>query len=149
MNISRRKFLAAVPFAVGAVLQLNGLASGQGLRKGLFRIPDDTSSDPLSRLTWDSFYQYINTDFSFGQGGNEVILKLTAMEDTKPAGVKLLLKGQECFVMKFNGPYRQPLTQGTYSVNHFALGDFKLFITEGGRLKRDKLYIAVINRLVS
>ena len=89
---------------------------------------------------------FINTDFTFGEGTGAVSLKLLDMTDTKPEGLKVA-KGQECFIMKFQGPYQQPLKQGTYHVNHFNLGDFDLFITDGGRVKRTQYYIAVINRI--
>lgn len=149
MKITRRNFLAAAPLAAGAILQFSGLAAGQSSRKGLFAIPDGPGSDALARLNWDSFYQYVHTDFTFGQGGNAVRMTLTGMADTKPEGFTAKSRGQECFVMKFQGPSNQPLKQGTYKVNHFALGDFDLFITDGGRVKRNQYYIAVINRIVS
>jgi len=147
MKITRRKFLAATPLAVGAVLQLNGTASAQKLGRGSVRLPD-MSGDPLWRLTWDSFLPFTNTEFTFGQGGNAVSLTLVDMTDTRPAGRKFG-KGQECFELKFQGPYDEPLKQGSYKVNHFNLGDFDLFITDGGRVKRQQYYVAIINRLVS
>lgn len=144
MNISRRKFLVAAPVVAGAVLQFQGIAFGQISDK--IRLPP-VGIDALSKLTWDSFYQFINTDFTFGHGGNAVSLRLTAMTDSIPFTVKRR-KGQECFVMKFQGPFNPPLRQETYQVNHFALGDFDLFITDGGRVKRGQFYIAIINRIV-
>jgi hypothetical protein len=51
--------------------------------------------------------------------------------------------------MRFQGPYDNVLSQNTYSVNHFNLGDFDLFITDGGRKGREQYYTAVINRLIS
>ena len=54
----------------------------------------------------------------------------------------------ENFVMKFQGPFDQVLEQGTYKVSHFRLGDFDLFITNGGRVGKEQYYVAVINRIV-
>ncbi|MFM9905536.1 MAG: DUF6916 family protein [Pyrinomonadaceae bacterium] len=147
MKITRRTFLAATPLAIGAVLQFNGVALGQKVGRGGFAIPD-LSQDALSRLTWASFYPFINTDFTFGEGGNAVSLKLVDMTDTKRVG-KRVRKGQESFILKFQGPFDKVLAGKTYQVNHFNLGDFDLFITDGGRVKREQYYVAVINRVVS
>lgn len=147
MKISRRNFLAAAPLAIGAILQFNGTTLGQSAGRGLFAIPKG-AADGLSRLSWSSFYPFQYTDFTFGHGGNAVSLKLIGMKDTKPEGMRVG-KGQECFVLRFQGPFDRPLPQGTYEVNHFNLGDFDLFITDGGRVKRDQTYIAVVNRIVS
>jgi hypothetical protein len=144
MNVSRRKFLAAAPIAAAAILQFKGVGFGQSVSRDR---PSVIGQDALSRLTWDSFYPYITTDFTFGVGQNAVRMTLTGMTDTRPNGVRVR-KGQECFVMKFQGPYYQPLTQGIYQVNHFALGDFDLFITDGGRVGKKRYYVAVINRVV-
>lgn len=147
MNISRRKFLAAAPVVAGAVLQLQGTALGQrgSTTKLSAELPD---ADALSRLEWDSFYPFINTEFNFGTGGKAASLTLISMKDTGPEGSA---KGTapKCFVMKFQGPYYQPLAEKTYNVNHFNLGDFDLFITDGGRAGRVQTYNAVINRIVS
>lgn len=148
MKLTRRNFLAAAPLAIGAVLQFNGVAFGQkAIRGGLFTVPN-LSGDALARLTWDSFLPFVNTDFTFGEGSNAVSLKLVELTDTKPAG-KRVRRGQESFMLRFQGPFNRPLTDRTYSVNHFNLGDFELFITNGGRVKREQYYVAVINRIVS
>ena len=147
MKLTRRKFLAAAPVAIGAVLQFNGVALGQKSGSGLFAIPD-LSGDALSRLTWDSFLPFVNTDFTFGEGSNAVSLKLVEIKDSRPMG-RRYRKGQESFTLKFQGPFDKPLTDRTYRINHFNLGDFDLFITDGGRVKREQYYIAVINRIVS
>lgn len=142
MEISRRKFILAAPIVAGAVLQFSGVAAGQSAAP----MRPVAVADRLSRLSWDSFYPFIHTDFTFGQGGNAVSLKLVSMTDTKPAGFSGG-PGHECFVMRFLGPFDRPLKEGTYRVNHFNLGDFDLFITDGGRVKREQYYTAVINRI--
>ena len=138
MNISRRKFLGAAPVLTGAILSLRTSLFGQSA----------AGSDALSELDWDSFYPFIGTDFTFGRGGNAASLKLISMRETAPEGTKGAdLK--KCFVMRFQGPYDKVLTQNTYSVNHFNLGEFDLFITDGGTKGREHYYTAVINRLIS
>ena len=148
MRITRRKFLETTTLAGAAALQLNGTAAGQKARRR--GVVGADSADQLSRLTWASFYPYINTSFQFtDKDGREVALSLTGMTDTKPADFKAASPGEECFAMTFSGPARGRLTQDTYSVSHFALGNFSLFITDGGSGKRNSIYTAVINRIVS
>ena len=138
MNISRRKFLGAAPVLTGAVLSLRTSLFGQSA----------SGSDALSELDWDSFYPFIGTDFTFGRGGNAASLKLISMRGSAPEGTKGA-KQKKCFVIRFQGPYDKVLTQNTYSVNHFNLGEFDLFITDGGTKGREQYYTAVINRLIS
>ena len=149
MNISRRKFLIVGPLAMGAVLQFNGAALGQKRGAGLFTAPS-ASADALSQLGWDAFLPFVNTDFTFGEGSNAASLRLVALTDTRPERMRLrrASKNGECFMMKFQGPYQQPLRDGTYRVNHFNLGDFEMFITDGGRVGKQQYYIAVVNRLI-
>jgi hypothetical protein len=149
MKFSRRKFLAATPLAIGALLPFNSLANGIRLARGYFSVPGGTSGDPLSRLTWDSFYPYIETNFAFrDSGGSAVDLQLAKMADTKPRGFKPTGPGQECFAMTFSGSLRKPLVQDVYSVEHFALGSYRLLITVVGKTRTGILYEAVINRIV-
>src|SRR4051812_43308004 len=100
MKISRRNFLAAGPLNAGAVLQLNGLALGQRPSLSIGR------GDALSRLTWNSFYPYINSTFTFSyKKGDRVDLQLTEMTDMKPADFVTTSSTQECFALTFSGPY--------------------------------------------
>ncbi len=146
MKLSRRQFVSTVPFALAAILGFDKAGFAQSAARML--LPQRAVPDALSQLSWSSFLPYINTDFTFGMGGNAVTLRLLSMDDLRPVGTKPRA-GQECFMMKFQGPYAQPLNQGTYSVNHFLLGDFDLFITNGGRVRKNQYYVAIINRMAS
>lgn len=146
MKVSRRKFLAATPLALGAILPTSGLAFGKAA--SVFGFKTD-GGDVLSRLTWDSFYPYITTNFRFsGADGNTVDLLLTRMDDTRPRGYQPSGNGDECFALTFSGPLRKSLRQEVYSVEHFALGSFKLLITVLESKNRRNYYEAVINRIV-
>ena len=152
MNISRRKFIEAAPVIAGAILGLKGVVAGQRTDKhtGLFAIPEITATDPLSLLSWGSFYPFQGTEFVFSGIGVNNSLVLESMVDTKPKNLeRISVKKGECFMLKFTDSARVPMKEGTYDVSHFRLGDFKLFITRGGQVKRKNYYIAVINRLVS
>ena len=138
MDITRRKFLATASTAAGAMIVLSGGTSASA-ESGLLR---------LGKLEWADFQKYLNTDFHFGESGSTVALKLIGMEDTRPKRRRTADK--ECFVLDFAGPSNTQLEQGTYAVNHSALGMFALFIapgpvTAGGH----QSYFAVINRLTS
>lgn len=141
MKVSRRGFLAAAtPLAIAAALPIKGLA--------LDRIMFSGKGDPLARLTWDSFLPYVGTDFVFSDAeGNAVDLRLERMDDTRPANYKPRGDGDECFALIFSGPRRKSLIQDTYSVGHFALGDFSLMITVLQDKNARNQYEAVINRI--
>ncbi|MEP7075405.1 MAG: twin-arginine translocation signal domain-containing protein [Acidobacteriota bacterium] len=147
MSISRRKFLGTAPAAIGAVLLIQD-AVGQKALTG--RLPKSAlSTDVLSRLTWSSFLPYVNTDFTFRDtSGRSTTLVLTNMTDSKPEKFVQTSAKQECFAMTFKGPAKGSLSQNTYSVEHFALGKFDLFITFLGKTSKSSTYTAVINRLV-
>ncbi len=141
MKVSRRKFVTAVPVVAGS-LMVGGRAFGQMVgRVG--------ENDALASFTWDSFVQYVNTEFAFSSGRGSVPLTLLEMTDSRPLARRTKKRGQENFMLKFSGPARMPLTQDNYQVEHFGLGNFDLFITEGAREGNEKFYFAVINRLRS
>jgi hypothetical protein len=146
MKVSRRKFLAATPLAIGAVLPFRGFAFGKTASLLDVTTIDD---DPLARLTWDSFVPYVTTNFRFTDAdGNAVDLQLARMDDTRPRGYVPRGTGDECFALTFSGPLRRTLVQDVYSVEHFALGSFSLLITVLGSRNRRNYYEAVINRIV-
>lgn len=146
MKVSRRKFLAATPLAIGALLPVKGLAFGK--TGSLLGFKTD-GGDPLARLTWDRFYPYITTNFTFREtDGNAVDLQLTRMDDTRPRGYVPRGNGDECFALTFSGPLRNPLKQDVFTVEHFALGTFTLLITVLGTKNKRSYYEAVINRIV-
>lgn len=146
MKVSRREFLAATPLALGASLPISGLAFSKTaslLGFGTY------GGDPLARLTWDSFYPYTTSNFTFRDADGDVVnLQLARMEDTRPRDYKPRDDGDECFALTFSGPLRKPLIQDVYSVEHFALGRFSLLITVLGRKNGRNQYEAVINRIV-
>ena len=141
MKVSRRKFVTAVPVVAGS-LMVGGQALGQAVRRV-------GTTDALSSFSWDSFIQYVNTEFAFGTGRDAVQLKLVDITDSRPLARRTRKRGQENFVLKFSGPAGMPLTQNTYVVEHFGLGTFNLFITEAARDGNVKYYFAVINRVRS
>ena len=141
-RFTRRKFIGTA-VAAGAVV-----ASGIDVVGQIASITlDARGRDALTKLGWDAFLPFVNTDFTFGQGQNAVTLRLVEIKDSRPLGSKARSVGQENFVLKFTGAGRSPLKDGTYSVNHFNLGDFDLFITNAGQRGRLNVYTAVINRV--
>lgn len=146
MSLSRRDFLAVTPLAVGAILPAKGLAVDSG--RSTEKLSSLDADDTLSRLTWDSFYPYVTTSFTFrSDSGAAANLTLTKMADTRPPGFVARNVGEECFALTFLGPTKRALVQSVYQVEHFALGRFALLITVVGKTKRGTLYEAVINRI--
>ena len=155
MNVSRRKFLAAFSASVGTVI-----LSADSLSAQLSVAPDRgraalSKQGGYGRLTWNSIYPYQQTDFVFfgpdNTGSDEVRLRLTGMLNTDRAA-QLFDNEPQSFVLAFDASVDvNPvvLPENTYSVKHFALGKFELFISEGSLEGDRHVYTAVINRAVS
>jgi len=153
-KVSRRKFLGSAAVAAGTLLALDAPAFGQKAALGVVS-GQDVPADTLSRLGWDAFLPFVNTDFTFrttSRRRSSFSLRLIDMKDSRPARSRSRTRGQENFILKF-GSYRElPSRDAMYSVNHFNLGDFDLFVTNAGRNELDPrqiIYTAVINRITT
>lgn len=143
MSISRRIFIRTVSFAAIAAAIVGKpavLAFAQGtMQRGA------SSSDPLAYYTQATFTQYINSIFRL-HGFRSVDVMLEKVQDTLPATVSRT-GGRESFVLHFRGGDVQ-LPQDTYTVEHAALGNFRLFLVPGGPDENGaQSYVATINRL--
>jgi len=140
MKISRRKFLGVATVGSGVLLNVGVL--GQGI------MPPIVDDQGIKNLTFLSFFANMNTEFEFvNEDRIKVPIQLVAVDDARPMAKQKWGQGEENFVLKFHGHLRYPLKQGTYEVEHFALGKFSLFITEGKTDKAGITIIAVINRV--
>lgn len=142
MPISRRIFIkTASVAALAATVGKTGLvAIAQGtMQHGA------SATDPLAYYTQATFTQYINSIFRL-HGFTSVDVKLEKVQDTLPATV-MRTGGRESFVLHFRGGDVQ-LPQDTYTVEHPALGNFRLFLVPNGPDENGaQSYVATINRL--
>lgn len=145
MKISRRKFVGALSASAGIAFVFK-----QGILGQVTIVPPVDDGSLLAKMNFLTFFENLNTEFLFlNEDRVQVPLRLVSVTDSRPIEKSKWGQGQENFVLKFLGPRRFPLKQATYQVEHFALGAFELFITEGGTDKSGRAYIAVINRVVS
>ena len=145
-KLSRRKFLGSAVAVAGLAAAFDGNVLGQASVFGGGVAP----ADSLSRLGWDSFLPYVNTDFAFYSPASRrrsTLLRLVEMTDSRPVRSRSRKAGQENFVLKFTSAKELPFEDRTYSVNHFNLGDFDMFVTFAGRDGERSVYTAVINRV--
>lgn len=143
MTISRRKFLKTgiiTSIVAGATTKLSGLASAG---EPISRTDAMTLATPLDYYTKATFQSYINSDFRF-YANRKTWLRLVLVEDfpTREA----LTTPDECFRLLFSAPAETSLQQGTYDVDHAALGTFALFIVPGNPVDGKRYYEAVFNR---
>lgn len=141
MSISRRIFIKMASVAAITV----GIVG----KSALVAFAQDTlqpgATDPLAYYTQATFTQYINSIFRL-HGSRTVDVTLEKVVDTLPATVSRT-GGRESFVLHFRGGDAQ-LPQDTYTVEHPALGNFKLFLVPGGADENGaQSYVATINRL--
>jgi hypothetical protein len=156
MSISRRRFLRAGSVAaLAAAVPLKGALSvaGQGIRKDRDGnpsdgVPDGIVNSPLFYYTKAAFSSYLNSTFlvqAVALGTIEVTL--TQVRDTASGSVASQA-GQECFSLLFQSRGSSALRQGTYGIEHAALGSFALFLVPGGpEANGGQSYVAIVNRL--
>ena len=145
MTISRRNLLKTgflTCIATGTTLKLTGLAAT--------RPPSGTDalSTSLDYYSKATFQSYLNSDFRiYAHGHSETWLRLVLVEDFPTR--ETLTAPNECFRLLFSGAADSVLSQGTYSLDHAALGSFALFIVPGKPLDGKVHYEAVFNRRFS
>lgn len=139
MSISRRIFIqtaTVAAIAAGTLARPTWLSFAQATKK---------SADPLAYYTQATFTQYLNSVFRI-HGFVAVDVTLEKVEDNLPATVSRT-GGRESFVLHFRGGSAQ-LGQDTYTIEHPALGVFKMFLVPSGPDKNGaQAYTATINRL--
>lgn len=159
MPISRRIFLRTgtmvVLGAAAAHSKLGRVAVGQKLREDVttvtgFRVPPESLNDPLTFFTRSTFSAQLNSTFRLRQGDStSAVVTLVAVNDLAPSAKKVkgqVVGGRECFSLIFSG---KQLPQDTYTVEHGALGTFKLLLVPSGKPGGIPQLEAVINRLYS
>ena len=153
MNVSRRKFLATFSTSVAAVCLSAGTANAA---VGL--IPDlgpAVGRGRTGKLTWNSIHPYLETDFVFSELGDisrseKVRLRLVGMSN-QDKHAQAFEREPQSFVLAFDtwaDRGGEILPENTYAVEHFALGKFELFISEGSFESNKHVYTAVINRVI-
>jgi hypothetical protein len=155
MSISRRRFLRAGSVAaLAAAVPLKGAlrVAGQGIRKNLDgnpsdRLPGDIANSPLSYYTKAAFSAYLNSTFLVQALAGTIEVTLTQVRDTA-SGRVASQAGQESFSLLFQSRGNSALGQGTYGIEHAALGSFALFLVPGGPdANGGQSYVAIVNRL--
>lgn len=137
MPISRRIFIKTA--------SLTAIAAATVGKSALAVLAQGGATDPLSYYTQATFTQYINSIFRL-HGLRTVEVMLERVQDTLSATEKRT-GGRESFILHFRGGDVQ-LPQGTYTVEHPALGNFRLFLVPNGPDENGaQSYVATINRL--
>lgn len=144
---SRRKFLETgvlTSIVTGVTLKSTTLAA-------VHRSSEPESSmlaSSLDHYNKSTFEAYVNSDFRiYAHGHSETWLRLVLVEDFPTR--ETLTGPNECFRLLFSGAADSVLSQGTYSLDHAALGSFALFIVPGKPLDGKVHYEAVFNRRFS
>ncbi len=146
MTLSRRKFLKAgilTSIVAGTTTNLTAPAVGRP-RAGR---PDSLSvASSLDYYNKATFQSYINSEFRiYSNGRSETWVRLVLVEDF-PASEATA--PDECFRLLFSAAAETSLPQGTYYVDHAALGTFPLFVVPHD-VDGQRQYEAVFNRRFS
>jgi hypothetical protein len=154
MSISRRGFLRTgtlVALSAATHSKFANVVFGQkslsGRRNflGGFRVPEESLNDPLTYFTKSTFSAYVNSKFRLRSvTSRSVVVTLVEVNDTAPSPLKQS-QGKECFVLMFRASKYLP--QETYTIEHGALGTFKMLLVPTGKDSDGKYLAAVVNRL--
>jgi hypothetical protein len=156
MSVSRRSFIrsaAVCALATGALLKTPLAAFGQAGAALDFPIPHEATTSPVFYYTQATFEPYLEGIFAAaGVGGRTVELQLVEICGYAPSsGARLTTRTHrqtDCFSLLFRSA--APLSQlsSIHTLEHAALGEFDLFMTESvGR--GEYFYVAVINHVLS
>src|SRR5688572_22255954 len=136
MSVSRRSFIrsAAVCVLATGVLLRNPLAAF-GQAAVYFPIPYEATTSPVFNFTRATFEPYLQGIFVAAGGRSRTVeLQLIAIRDyVPPSDPRLTVRGQrrtDCFSLLFRSA--APLSQlsSIHTLEHAALGEFDLFLTE-------------------
>jgi hypothetical protein len=155
MNVTRRKFLRAgsvCALFAGLGLSPSELVLGQSKRKNpRFEVPYESKTNPVFYFNRETFAPHVGTDFRFYQKGARkgYGLRLEEVFDRQAQlkARRLRAHDGECFSLYFRGPASKDLPQGSYRMQHGALGVFTLFLVPGRPDSEGVVYEAVINHL--
>ena len=143
MPDSRRKFLKAGLLAAlfAAVPLKNVLGQRWTDQSDNPGAGSQDQNDPLANYTKATFISYLNSVFQLHTISGIVAVTLLKVDDMAPP------KGGECFSLLFRGGSRAH-GQDTYTIDHAALGTFKLLLVPTGTDSNGAQgYLATINRL--
>lgn len=141
-TVSRRQVLRFGLFGLGAVVAVFNWPSllGQASR-----------GRPTAELTQPAFAGHVGSKFRVQVGTNRSVdLKLVQVVPLpRPARGVLPSATGDGFTLHFNGPSANPFQQGTYTVDHSALGSSQIFLVPARPTESNQPYEAVFNRLWS
>jgi hypothetical protein len=141
-TVSRRQVLRAGLFGLGAVVAAFSWPSllGHGSRTRV-----------SSELTQSAFTGHVGSTFQVHVAPNRSVdLKLVQVVPLpRPVGGVLPSANGTGFTLHFIGPSANPFNQGTYAVDHSALGSSQIFLVPARPTGSNQPYEAVFNRLWS
>jgi len=147
MNVTRRNFVQALGTAAAALGLVRG-SFGQDrsgkIANGLFAIPGEASSDPLTYLSVQHFEPFIGTTFDGRSETGRAVLVLTEVVDLSVTANTQRGYTGPSYSLLFEPAGRTP-AEDTYLFDHPALGQFTLHVAAVDRRKRQ--YEGVVNRI--
>jgi hypothetical protein len=143
--VSRRRFLA-----LGPVLAATAAAGPKSIVKDV--LPQASAAAAAARvtLTRSTFAPHVHGTFvAHLEALRPIELKLTAVQDLPGTARATFPDREGQFSLLFRGPRQPALDQGTYRVEHPAIGAFALFLVPVGESADARHYEAIFNRIAA
>lgn len=134
----------AVASAPEAAIGSGAAGSGAARLSPAYPLPW-AAQTALDALTLDDFAAHVNTSFRVHGAHGPVDVLLTRATPLGAARVA----ARRSFSLLFEGSPGSPLAQGTYKLQHAALGAFDLFVVPTGLAGDAPRYEAVFNRTLT
>ena len=153
MQLARRKFIKS-SLVFSATAFLINANSPLGFARSLFndgQLPDEVLRDPVYSFSKETFEPYVGGYFeAIGPRGAKVPLKLVKVDSYCPKSETKICKRTletESFSLLFNAEGSLPPSTSIHQIQHGALGNFNLFLTQQDGPDRQICYEAVFGRL--
>ena len=140
--------------AAGLLFKAGVFGFGQSLRPQDpaldFQIPYAAQQNPVFYFTRSTFEPYVGGIFQTrAVGGKRASMTLLPVRDCTPKATSKLTtkpaRQTDCFALTFRSNAKLSDLTTIYRIEHAALGQFDLFLTEHGATRGGYIYEAVIN----
>lgn len=140
--VSRRRFLA-----LGPVLAATAAAGPKSIVKDVLPRASASAAGPQT-LKRSTFEPHVNGTFVLHvEALRPTEVKLASVRDLPGAAGAALQDPEGQFSLLFRGPRQPAIDQGTYRLEHPAVGSFVLFLVPVGESADARHYEAIFNRI--
>lgn len=139
-------------YAAPAFGQDKAATNADPARTADVQIPFQAQQSPLFSFSGETFRPYVGGVFVVRAGGKSIKMTLERVRDCRPKSTTKITKGTprptDCFALEFSATEELTDLTSIYDVEHGALGEFPLFMTQRKGPAGTFHYEAVFNHVL-